>query len=170
MTVAATIVVHFGDDVAEDNRFALVMLDDALNVDAAGEVITSFAPGDQIHFLVQHDPALRIARVASSDGTVAAQPDKDYQMEQQLTYLVADEDQELTAIPSGPITKAAYGRTAAGWTVQGRKLRITGGGPVIYDIEYRARMKSYCLHAPNVVLAEDATWPVVVGIYLENVA
>ena len=168
MTVAATIVVHFGDDVAEDNRFALAMLDDELNVDAAGEVITSFAPGDIIHFLVQHDPALRLARVAATDGAIAAQPDKSYRIEQQLTFLVANEDQDLQAIPSGAITKTPYGRVAAGWQVQGRKIRILGNDPVVYDLSYLARMKSYRLHAPNVALGEDETWPVVIGIYLEN--
>jgi hypothetical protein len=168
MTVAATIVVHFGDDVAA-GAFAIARLDDELNVDAAGEVITSFAPGDRIHFLVQHDATLRIAKVVPTDGTVARQPDKDYTITQQLTWLEDNEAQELEATPSGALTKTGYGRTASGWTLAGRSLSTTGGAPVIYDIEYRARMKSYVLHAPNVTLAEDATWPVVIGIYLENV-
>ena len=168
MTVAATIVVHFGDDVAEDNRFAVARLDDELNVDAEGEVVTSFAPGDIIHFVVQHDPALVIAGIAATSGTLAAQPDKYYQVEQQLTWLENNESQDLEMIPAGAVTKTAYGRQPLGWSLTVRGLSITGGAPVVADVSYKARMRSWRLHAPNVVLAEDETWPVVIGIYLEN--
>jgi len=167
MSVAATIVVHFGDDV-DEGAFAAARFDDELNVDAAGEVVTEFEPGDIIHFLVQHDPSIRISRVAATDGTIAAQPDKYYGLTEQLHFAENDEAQELALIPSGAITRTAYGRQAAGWTISGRSVKITGGAPVVYDLEYRARCRSFRLHAPNVMLAEDETWPVFIDIYLEN--
>lgn len=178
MSVSATIVVHFGDDV-DANTFAMAMLDSELNVDAEGEEITSFVPGDEIFFLIQHDPSLRIDGLPkATDGTVVAQPDKEFVFtEQELIFEegagVGDRAEvggpDLAAVHRGDITKTWYGREGIGFEVKNRKATVTGGVPSICKVQFNAPMKSYKLHTPNVTLAEDEEYPVVIVIYMENV-
>lgn len=173
MTVAATIVVHFGDDVA-DSAFGVAMLDDVLNVDAAGEVKTSFAPGDQIHFLVQHDPSLRVDRVAATHGTIVQLPDKDYELTGDFTFAEPAEAQDLQIYHRGAVTQEWFGpsgiETRAGLSVANRQVQVAAATPCLVRLTYHGLMKSYRLHAPNVTLAEDETYPVAIVIYMENAA
>lgn len=176
MSVSATIVVHFGDDV-EAGAFAVAMLDDELNVDGQGEPLTSFAPGSEIYFLVQHEPALVITRIAATDGQVVAQPQKYYAVTDRLDFAedydaAADSsggEQQLSMIPAGAITPTPYGRVATAIRYAGRLVRVLGGTPVKYDFAYRARVRSWKLLAPNVALAEGEEWPITIHIYMEAV-
>ena len=61
MSVQSTIVVEFGDG-ADSSGFVAMELDETLNLDSDGNVKTSFAPGNEVWFWLQHDETLRVGR------------------------------------------------------------------------------------------------------------
>ncbi len=167
MSVTASIVVHFGEGV-DSGAFNLAMLDKELNVDASGNELTQFAPGDVVYFLVQHDPSLKIVRVAATDGTVAAQGIRTVTMQDQVDFVAAGESVDITALPSGAVTVGKwYGRQGAGMKITGRNVSVTSGTPAKADLDYKARMNGYKLVTPAVSLTEDETYPITVFIYFE---
>lgn len=164
--VPVTLVVNYGDGV-DSSLFSLALLDDFLNRDARDEVITSFAPGDLVNFLVQVDPALRIDRVVATHGQVVSQG---YCLRERTDQLLFAELQgELSAIPAGALSAAWYGRAAAGLKASGRQLTVTGSVPALGDITYSARFAGYVLHTPMVELAADEEYPIIIVIYIEAV-
>jgi hypothetical protein len=177
MNVAATIVVHFGDDV-DAGAFGVAVLDWELNVDADGNEITSFGPGDELHFLVQHDPALYIDRVAATAGQAVAEGETYREVEQMLSFAEPGEDGgvELTYLPAGSVARdwqqGVTGLNATegiGWALSGRRATVTGNTPCLCAASYRARFKLYRFICPPAVLAADETAQLEIHIYLEAV-
>lgn len=174
MSVAATIVVHFGDDV-EAGAYAAAVLDWELNVED-GDEITSFSPGDRLHFLVQHDATLRIDRIAATAGQVVAEGRTYRQVEQTLSFAEAGEagGADLTYIPSGAVSRdwqqgvdGLNAREGTGFTVAGRLATVSGNTPCLCAVEYRARFNLYLLICPTPALAEEQSVQIEIHIYLE---
>ena len=173
MTVAATLVVHFGDEV-ESGAFAAAVLDWELNVDAQGEAVTSFAPGDRVHFLVQHDATLRIGRIATTAGQVVAEGSGYRSVEQMLSFAAVAEAVDLTYIPAGAVSRdwqqgvnGLNAREGTGFAVSGRQVTVTGNLPCLCVASYRARFNLYSLVCPSPELAENETVQIEIHIYLE---
>ena len=70
MSEKATLVVKFGQGAS--SGFVAAEFDDIKNVDTAGKTKSSFAPGEEPYFLVQHDDSVRIDRIAATGGMVVA--------------------------------------------------------------------------------------------------
>ena len=73
MTVEASIVVQFGEDVSDD-ALAVIELDDEKNVvineQGEQEILTQFEPGYSPHFLIHYDSNLVIKEISFSSGNV----------------------------------------------------------------------------------------------------
>lgn len=166
MTVKATIVVSFGEGVDGSGSFVLARLDDELNVDRDGNVISSFEPGDQVFLIIQHDDTVRISKVVATHGVIEQLPDKDYGFVDRVLFADAGKEGSLTAIPRGMVSRSPFGRQST-VMVAGRKVWIEAGEPVMYDLTYSARVKSYKLHTPSMALGADDEYPIAIVIYME---
>lgn len=73
MTVEASIIVQFGEDVSDD-ALAVIELDDEKNVitndQGEQEILTQFEPGYHPHFLIHYDSNLIISEISFSSGNV----------------------------------------------------------------------------------------------------
>jgi hypothetical protein len=164
MSVAATIVIKFGESAADSSALALVELDDSRNVDAAGEVKSSFAPGDVVYFLVHHASELRIGSVVPTDGYVVNMGRTQFARKSQ--QLFADgEAVSLSYLPAGGVAPTWYGRTSA-LTQNGQQL-VAVDPPVIGDLSFTIDAALYRLQTPSVTLAEEQTYPVAVVVTME---
>lgn len=170
--VRATIVVRYGDGV-DKGAFSLALLDEKMNIDAAGNVKTSFLPGDLVYFLVQLDPSLRIDKVLATDGQVVYEGECLRDRVDRTLFDGVSGARETSAIPAGPVTPKWYGRVGRNLKVEGRQmsvLTITGCYPALADMSYQARFKGYRLEPPAISLAEGETYPVTIVIYIEAAA
>lgn len=166
MSIGATIVVEFGSG-ADSSAFVAVELDDTLNIDSEGEVKSQFVPGDQVWWWVQHDPSLRIDRIACTSGMVVPAGTVSRTRDQELTWTTAEEGQELSHIPSGNPTLRWYGNTGQGLSRDGRKLSLTGGLPCTADATIPIQVQLYRYVPPPMNLSGEQTWRSVIVIYME---
>lgn len=166
-TVAATMVVEFGQG-ADSSALVVVELDDTRNLDAAGDVKTSFAPGDLVYFRVHHDQALRIGSVVPTDGSVTALGRAVFPNAIEAQLFATAEAVSITHRPAGGVSATWYGRSA-GLSVAGEKL-TADNVPCIGRIEYSFEGALYRLQAPNPTLAADETYPVAIVITMEAAA
>lgn len=163
--VGATIVVEFGAG-ADSSAFVAVELDDRLNVDAESEVKTSFQPGDQVWFWVQHDASLRIDRVRATSGMVVSAGQASRTRDQQCTW-TGDDPVELSHIPAGSPTLRWYGNVGTGLSRDGRRLSVAGGIPCTADAVVPISVHLYRYVPPPMSLGEGETWRSVIVVYLE---
>lgn len=166
MTVAATLVIQFGDG-ADSSAIAVVELDDTRNVDSAGEVKTQFAPGDLVWFFVHHAPTLRIGTVVPTSGSVASMGRVmiPRTVEQQLW--ADSEPVRLSYIPAGGVDVSWFGRTST-LTLSGQEITASDP-PAIGRLSYQIDAALYRLQTPVVSLGADETWPVAVVVTMEVV-
>lgn len=138
-------------------------------VDGVEQEKTSFQPGDLYHFLVQHDPALSIAGIASSSGTVAQFGQVLRTHDQAIELPTADAVLTLEYTPSAAPVFRWYGN-APTLSRSGRDLSWASGPlPAIGVARYQSAWTSCRLTPPNgMTLAEGAEWPVLIVISLEE--
>lgn len=136
-------------------------------VDGVDQEKTSFAPGDLYHFLVQHDPTLKVARIASSSGTVSQYGQVTRTHDQAIELPTADEPVSLSYTPSAAPSVRWYGN-APTLSRDGRDLSWASGPlPAIGVATYQSAWTSCRLTPPEMTLAEGEDWPVLIVITLE---
>jgi hypothetical protein len=171
MPVDSTIVLQFGDSVSDDS-FVVIELDEKLNRDSMGEVITTFLPGETAYFYVHYNPdELRIGSVVWSSGSVVYQGKVFRNKKEQIVIESTDSEIQLTYLPyDTPRWVKWYGNVGSG-IFDGRDLKdLAGQLPAIGDVEYQIQADSYALSAPRgLILNEDETYPIVCVITMEEV-
>lgn len=165
MTVAATVVVQFGDG-ADSSALVVVELDEVMNVDLNGEEKTSFVPGDIPYLLVHHDATVRIGQVACSSGMVSPVAMVSRERSQQLQWPDAADSQELPHLPAGVVSWKWYGNVPL-ITRDGRTLTASGAIPAIGEASYAIDCHQYRLIPPVLELAADESYPVLIVITME---
>lgn len=166
MSIGATIVVQFGEG-ADSSAFVAVELDETLNRDSEGNVKSQFNPGDQPWWWIQHDPVLRIDRVTCTSGMVVAAGEVARSRKQELTWITADEGQDLSHIPASNPALTWYGNVGQGLSRDGRKLTLTGGLPCTADAIIPIQVHLYRYVPPPLSLSGDATWRSIIVVHLE---
>lgn len=168
MSIVASTVVNFG---AGANSTDLVVLefDELLNVDAAGEQKTQFAPGDSIYFRIHHAPTLRVGAMAATSGQVVVQGKVSRERSEQLLWETVSDSHELACIPAGGLDATWHGNSGSGLRkAVPRSALITGGVmPAVATVTYRAEFSLYKLLTPSVQLAEGESWPITIVAYME---
>lgn len=170
MSIAASLVVTFGEG-ANDTDLVAMEFDKTMNIDAAGEEKSQFSPGDEVFFLIHHAPTLRIGRVMATSGMTVAQGEVSYAREQQLLWVSAEEEQDLSYIAASGVTATWYGNEATGLKKSGiRTVTISGGVlPALSLVRHLAVFKLYKLITPLVELAENESWPITIVAEMEAV-
>jgi hypothetical protein len=168
--IVASIVVRFGDG-ADSSAFFKVELDNLINLDDSGEPKRSFAPGDKINFLVQHGPELRIREVRATDGQISDSGQVVRQREDSFLFAANEATQQLSYLTTDRLDIRWYGRQAAELRRSDRDLTASGGSyPCRALLKYHAPFHGFALHAPEIDLAEDETYPVDIVVYFDEVS
>lgn len=166
--------IEFSEAAADSGLFAAMIADFQRNreIDSDGKDVekTSFHPGDIYHFLIQHDPGLRIADVRSSWGTVQSLGAATRSHEGEEIQLAEAEDEvETSYIPAGGVGATWYGNNPA-ISSSGRAIRyLSGQLPAIGRIRYSAAWHGYRLIPAALELNEGEEWPVLIVAYMDLV-
>lgn len=166
--------IEFSDAAKDSGLFAAMIADFQRNrgIDSDGKDVekTSFNPGDIYHFLVQHDPGLRLTDVRSSWGSVQSLGAATRTHEGEDIQLAEAEDERETGyIPSGPVAATWYGNSPA-IANTGRDIRYQSGSlPAIGKISYLAVWHGYRLVPADLELDEGEEWPVLIVAYMDLV-
>ncbi len=163
METASTIIVNPAAAGQAGNNL-LIFLDDFLNVDAAGEVITSFAPGDRIYFLVQVLAGLVLEDVRCSDGSLSHLGNVTRQQTDRLNIAEDTDSVSLSKIPHGGLTPVWYGNEGD-VSLNENELTVRGPLPAVVDMSYSYRAISYLQIAPDIDLEADTTYPLMITAY-----
>ena len=151
-----TLTIQFGEG-ADSSLLAVALLDDELNRDAAGEVKSSFASGDQPYFLVHLDPALAVGSVRCSSGSARFLGEVTRTEEADIDADAAGDTAELSYLPAGGVSGTWYGNQP-GMTVNGRTLTWAEPLPATGKLRYSYRAYSYRYSPP--ALRPDQEWRV----------
>jgi len=162
--MSATVVVQFGKG-ADSNALVKIELDGAVNLDASGTEKTTFEPGDQPVFLVHHEPSLVIAAVSCSSGSIQDLGMVERERSQRMQWQEL-QSQELEYLPSGRPTITWFGNDA-GLSVVGRTLTPSGVVPAVCDIAMVIAAHQYRLIPPDIVLAEEEDYPILIVVTME---
>lgn len=164
-TIGGTLVVEFGEN-ADSSAFVVVQLDDTLNVDAGGQTVSTFSPGQSAYFWVQHAPSLRIGAVTATSGVIAADGLARRSRTQELTW-TSLESQELECIPAGAPVLSWVGAQGSGFALNGRTATVTGNVPCTCEATYPIDVHLYHLVPPTLNLAAGETYRIVIVVYME---
>lgn len=136
-------------------------------VDGKRQEKTTFYPGDQFYFLLQHDAKLRLSHVASSWGAVQALGPVSRQHEDSIELRGPGDDKSLSYTPAGSVAVRWYGNAPSLDTI-GRQISYRSGPlPAIGTLSYQSRWQSYRLIPGALSLGPDEEWPVLIVAYLE---
>ena len=166
MSEKATLVVKFGQGAS--SGFVAAEFDDIKNVDTAGKTKSSFAPGEEPYFLVQHDDSLRIDRIAATGGMVVAMGLVSRPHSDRLDFPALGDTAELSHLPAGSVARSWVDHAAA-VTISGRTVTAAGGElPAKGDLAYDAEMHSFRLVPPPMTLAAGETHEITIYIFMET--
>lgn len=164
----ATLVIQFGSDA--EQGFALAELDDSLNIDVEGKVISSFEPGQPIWFWVHHEAGLRISgtKVSGRQGQITAMGTVQRTREQELAWPDIDSKVTLTYLPDFLPVLKWYGLPGTGLVLAGRSLSISDGAPCLADATITFTVHLFCFTPPPLKLREaDEEYKVIFYINME---
>nr|WP_321465171.1 hypothetical protein [uncultured Desulfobulbus sp.] len=165
MSVGATIVSQFGEG-ADSSAFVAIELDETLNLDADGNAKTSFAPGDEVWFWIQHAETLVIDRIEATSGMVANCGTVRRSRTQELTFTGTD-SVELSHIPARNPDYAWYGNVGGGLSRNGRSVSVASQTPCTCDVTMPIDVHLYRFVPPALELVEEATYRIVIVAYME---
>ena len=165
MNVAETFVTQFGKG-ADSSAFVVMELDETLNLDADGNEKTTWSPGDEIWFWIQHDASLVIDRVVATSGMVVDCGSARRSRSQALIFTSTD-SVELSHIPAKNPTYTWYGNQGSGLSRNGRSVSVSGNTPCTCDVEIPIDVHLYRFVPPDLELGSEETYRVAIVAYLE---
>ncbi len=164
--VEKTLVLSFsGGPVASSSGTIRAAWDDARNRAADGTVKSQWLPRDAAFFIVQADAGVSVTRVLPTDGSVRELGPVNRTQTDSLLFAAADNEQQLSWLPSGVISPTWYGNQGSGLQKNGQTVTVAAGHPCRGNLSYAARVQSYRLDTPAVTLAAKQQWPLDVVIY-----
>jgi len=197
MSGGPTIVVKFGESVA-DGEFFSVELDDSLNTNVPwGQVLSryvlqgvtyyvmyfgvgdirtlpaegvksQFVPGDQVYFLLHYDHSrLRVTGIQATAGQVVMLGEVSRSATDEVLFTSPGELQELSHIPAGGLAASWSGRTAA-ISRDGRSVSASAA-PCLGNVTYSYQATSCRFVPPPMTLGDDDSYPVAIVVYVEAV-
>lgn len=139
-------------------------------VDGKSQEKTTFHPGEQFYFLVQHDAKLKITAARASFGAVQALGGVTRQHTDDIQISTAEDTHDLAYTPRGSLAHIWYGNSPA-LTLVGRALSYRNGElPAVGTASYASAWQSYRLIPAALTLSAEESWPVLIVIYLEEVS
>lgn len=162
-TTQTTIVVSFGDDSALSEGYYSVELDAVGNEDRS-----SFAPNEEVLFLIQHDSTMQISRIVSTNGSIQSRGDVSRTKEETILFAEEGESQSLPCLGS-LTTEFKYNSCALESDSVNSTDIISAAGnfPALCDIAVVGSFHQYALIPSIPDLLPDETYDVYIVIYFE---
>lgn len=173
--MTATCRVTFGQGSAAGDPFAVLELDDALNLDADGEPKTTFGADETIWFLLHVEPGYAPSLAYQTDGmiTYCGQVTRARTMEGAL-WTPEDVAVELSHYPIGDVAVDWQGNEIALAAVSGRTLAAVADPLTVMargNLTYAAKFYLFRFDPPEtLVLGEDEEYAIDAMITLEKTA
>lgn len=154
MAVLANLVVNFGGSESSDTSHAVMELDDELNRNANGDVLTSFGPNDTVYFLLQYNTAkLELLSLESTAGQIASHGSVSYSRDHSQLWIDDEEIQALPYIPSSDLTHLFYGNEVLVRRVGLLDTQSSGYTyPAHVKLTFSTEFLSYFLVVPDIVM------------------
>jgi len=170
MSIETSIVVDFGDDVVGSSDTIVIELDpdNPNNLDSKGELKSTFAPGEQPVFILNHANTVVIDRVASTDGYIFETGGTRIVEKEQTTLFTSVESESSLSYANvdGITSEVWYGNTAVIDLLDSALTTSSGNYPALTKIEYNVPFqKQYQLIPPNLSLGADESYEIIIVIY-----
>jgi hypothetical protein len=174
-----SIIVRSSDGSTFDDYLFEAELDEILNVDYLGEPTTTITPGSVAYIAVNHSSNIVIDSVVPTDGSIQF-----YNVESREkidpSVLFAGRTAEDADVHDLPVIPNSYsleylgrpGKVSAAASAFGQ-VSLTGDvtkTPFMAKITTTYQVKIYKLFVPDMVLAEDESYPIAIVFYISKVA
>ncbi len=169
MSIEASLIVDYGDEAAAGAGGVFLELDNAQNIDAAGEVKSQFSPGDTVYFLLHHSSAWVLSEMNSTSGTIYFINDPVTRTRaMQADFVREGSSQQSQYFSIFNLVKVVYGNDAA-ILLRDNNIIYAGDGvfPVTADMTFSTTFKLFKLVCPTPVLADDETYRIRIVAYME---
>lgn len=165
-----TLKIEFSGNDA--GLYAAVIADPVRNVetgaDGARTEKTTFHPGDEFHFLVQHDPRLRVAGIRTSWGAVVSAGNVEREHADDVQFADAAATAELSHLVKRQTGGVRWYGNAPILRRDGRTLAVASGPtPALGNAAYVSEWLAYTFRPAPLSLAAGEEWPVLIVIDLE---
>jgi len=170
-----TVNVDFGSGSSSTStQFSRIWLDDTLNLDEDGNVITNFYQQDEAWFLLQLEPGYRPDQIYCSYGMVSAHGMVRRAITQDgAVWSVDDSEVDLDCYPAGDVAVEWIGNPIDLEPVDGRTLASVDDpleGIARADLSYSARAYLFCWHNPDTMALDDGEdYPAEISITVREV-
>jgi len=163
MEYAASIVIKFGESVDGAGSPAVIELDGELNVDAEGNVKTTFQAGDEPRILLHFDTDLYfIENIKLSSGMVVPMGDVVRGRSGSFDFVDQDAKANLPYIPAGGVAWQWFGNIPV-LSRNKNAVSVSGGSlPATGDVTYDVKFKSYKLFPPTITLGVDEVYRILI--------
>jgi len=149
-----------------------IELDSENNLDSSGEQgNTSFAPGDEINFLIHHDSTIRISQVSATDGQIVTRGELVQERTDSVTLVDQSDTHTLQYTPTGAITETWYGNNATPILLNGERVVYSNSSilPALCELSFNVTFKSFRLLTPVVELDDGEVYHIIIVVYVESV-
>ena len=170
MSVVATLVVPFGSSAVAANGSLIAEWDDSKNLDADGNVKTTWLPGEYRDLLVHHDNSVIVHAVKATGGTFGSPSDENLSRSELVGFPFAGKPQALQYLPSDKLVYDWKGNVGRDTSNVGKEVTIGSGDfPCLAMITYPVDFVRYRLQTKKMELAADETFPLRIYVYYEEV-
>lgn len=171
MGVEASVVVEFGESVTDTGGTVVIELDDenSNNLNSEGKVKSTFLPGEQPVFIINHSDDLVVADVRCTDGSIAQTgSNQTRSREDEVLFTKIGDD---TTLQYAGIDSASFewrGNTG-NVSVSESVLKLESGsypcaGTTSFNVLFQ---KEYMLTPPSLDLSPDESYEISIVVYME---
>ena len=173
--IEATTVVSFNTtDAAEVDYVFNIQLDDVLNINSDGDVVTQFGSGDKVYMTANKSTNVTVDAVVSTDGVMSYLGSVSRSGKDQVLFTQrekAEDDIHTMAIVPTVVDVTYTGRLGA-YTKETSRIGVVSITPDIAKTPFLANLlydyscSSYKLQAPILDLETDETYNIAVVFYI----
>jgi len=174
--IEATTVVSFNTTNAVEVEYIFnIALDDTLNVDSSGEVVTQFGSGDEVYLIVNKSSNVTVDAVVVTDGSISYVGAVSRSGEEQVLFSKRDSSDDAVhsmAIVPTTVDVTYTGSRSGAYTKEVSSIGVVSFDPDITKTPFLANLiysyncSLYKLQAPVLSLAADETHNIAVVFYI----
>jgi len=172
MSIETSIVVEFGDDVADAATDVVVVelddLDEDNNLDSDGELKSSFLPDERPVILIHHANTVVIDSVKCTHGSVAKIGNSQIRTREITTLFTAESsDESLNYASVNSLSSILWFGNSGSLQITDSLITIESGiFPCLAKIEYPVLFQEqWQLIPPSLTLTEDETYEIRIVVY-----
>ena len=174
--IEATTVVSFNtsDGETADHVFS-IQLDDTLNKDSKGEVVTQFGSGDNVYLTANKSTNVTVDAVICTAGAISSPSKVSRKGEEQVLFTEREKAEDgihrMSIVPT--VVDVTYtGSRRGAYTKETSNIGVVKltpdirKTPFLANLIYSYNCLLYCLSAPKLSLKADETYNIAVVFYI----